>query len=141
MLSAEEETIHANDAGFDAGRSGPVGNPSQCSAASRGAAGLARRHEWVCGPSTHEALILLYVGPKEHRQSGSVRATVGPQELRPTCGVRETGTSDGYGRLSLAPLLYRSVFPKPSPTNPEISGGGPAATEKSAAAEFPVPQA
>src|SRR5215471_21669917 len=64
-FSAEEETSHANDAGFDAGRSGAVGYPSKC--ASWGAASLARRHERVFGPSTHEALILLYVGPQERR--------------------------------------------------------------------------
>src|SRR5262249_7084724 len=125
MLSAEEETSHANDAGFGAGRSGAVGDPSKCSAASGGAASLARRHEPVCGPSTHEALILLYVGPQEHRQ---------------TCGVRETGASDGYGRLSLASLLYGSGLPEPRPSNPEISADGPATAEKSAAAGSLVPK-
>src|SRR5215472_16876272 len=140
MLSAEEETSHANDAGFGAGRSGAVGDPSKCSAASGGAASLARRHERVSGPSTHEALILLYVGPQEHRQTGGVRAAVGPQEHRPTCCVRETA-SDGYGRLALAPLLYRSGLPEPRPSNPEISADGPATAGKSAAAGSLVPQA
>jgi hypothetical protein len=74
--SSEEETSHANDAGFSAGRSGAVGDPRKCSTASGGAASLARRHERIFGPSTPEALILLYVGPQEHRQTG-VRATVG----------------------------------------------------------------
>src|SRR5262252_2597842 len=91
MLSAEEETSHANDVGFGPGRSGAVGDPSKCSAASGGAVSVARRHERV--PSTHEALILLYVGPQEHRTTGGVRAAVGPQEYRPT------GASAGYERL------------------------------------------
>src|SRR5262252_4201175 len=39
-FSAEEETSHANDLGFGAGRSGAVGNPSKRPAASGGAASL-----------------------------------------------------------------------------------------------------
>src|SRR5262249_27351237 len=126
MLSAEEETSHANDAGFDAGRPGAVGYPSKCSTASWGAASLARRHERVFGPSTHEALILLYVGPQEHRQTG---------------GVRATGASAGYGRLSSTLFHYRSGPPESRPSNPEISADGPATAGKSATAGSLVPQA
>ncbi len=127
MLGAGEEISHANDHGFGAGRSGAVGDSSKCSDATGRAARLVRRPKRVLGPSTHEALVLLYVGP---------------QEQRPAAGVRANCARTGYGRLFSTLLHYRSDSPESPPSNPEISLDGAPTAGKSAPAGFPqIPQA
>ena len=118
MLSPELEASHANDAVFGVGRSGAVGNPGKCSAASGDAANLAHGHERVLGPSTHEAAILFYVGPQEHGPSNA---------------IRETGPTGGSGQLSGARVDHQSG----PPYNGEISVDGPVTEGDSPAAGSP----